>query len=85
MEQMGDCGELEDYRVVERSIKTLGLIDSGAGGNSVWKSQDQKYVRPMRTETAVWSSVHPKLEFVMTNENRFGPVLTGFSAHKFSP
>ena len=34
----GQLGELEDCRVVERSIKTLGLIDSGAGGNSVWKS-----------------------------------------------
>ena len=46
-------------------------------------NQDRKYVRLMRTETTVQSLVHPNLEFVMTDENQFGLVLTGLLAHKF--
>ena len=75
-------------------IEASHVAIMGVSG-SVWKSsqetrkepdqtltdQDWKYVRPMRTETTVWSLVHLNLEFVMTNEK---PVWTSLN-WSFSP
>jgi hypothetical protein len=51
--------------------------------NRTQTTQDRKFPGPSKTATAVRSSVHPNLEFAKTDENRFTPVSTGLSVHKF--
>jgi hypothetical protein len=44
--------------------------------------QDRKISRPIKTATAVWSSVPLHLAKLKTDQNRFKPVVTGLSGPK---